>query len=50
MLIGVQEKIFRVSHDYLVEQKELEEDLFTEVEPVRESSIESCTLVTVQCK
>ena len=39
-------KIFRVSHDYLVEQ----EDLFTEIEPVRDSSIESFTLVTVECK
>ena len=43
-------KIFRVSHDYLVEQKEVEEDLFTEIEPVRDSSIESFTLVTVECK
>ena len=42
-------KIFRVSHDYLVEQKEVEEDLFTEIEPVRDSSIESFTLVTVEC-
>ena len=43
-------KIFRVSHDYLVEQKEVEEDLFTRIEPVRDSSIESFTLVTVECK
>ena len=41
---------FRVDHDYLVEQTDLEEDLFTEVEPVRDSFIESFTLVTVECK
>ena len=42
--------MFRVSHDYLVEQTELEEDLFTEIEPVRDSFIESFTRVTVECK
>ena len=42
--------IFRVSHDYLVEQTELEEDLFTEIEPVRDAFLESFTLVTVECK
>ena len=42
--------MFRVSHDYLVEQTELEEDLFTEIEPVRDSFVESFTLVTVECK
>ena len=42
--------MFRVSHDYLLEQTELEEDLFTEIEPVRDSFVESFTLVTVECK
>ena len=42
--------MFRVSHDYLVEQTELEEDLFTEIEPVRDSFVKSFTLVTVECK
>ena len=41
---------FRVSHDYLVEQTEQEEDLFTEIEPVSDSFLESFTLVTVECK
>ena len=41
---------FRVSHDYLVEQTEQDEDLFTEIEPVRDSFLESFTLVTVECK
>jgi len=38
----------RVSHDHLVEQTVLEENLFTEIEPVRDSFIESLTLVTVE--
>ena len=41
---------FRVSHDYLVEQTEQEEDLFTEIEPVSDSFLESFTPVTVECK
>ena len=40
----------RVDHDYLVEQTELEEDLFAEIEAVEDSSLESSTLVTVECK
>ena len=40
----------RVNHDYLVEQTELEEDLFAEIEAVEDSSLESSTLVTVECK
>ena len=40
----------RVNHDYLLEQTELEEDLFAEIEAVEDSSLESSTLVTVECK
>ena len=40
----------RVNHDYLVEQTELEEDLFAEIEAVEDASLESSTLVTVECK
>ena len=40
----------RVDHDYLVEQTELEKDLFAEIEAVEDSSLESSTLVTVECK